>query len=264
MNIFLRELRANFKSLIIWSIIIFLLIWIAMVKFSAYASNPEMLAILDAMPKALMDAMNIYAFNLTTLSGFFGVMFIYFGLMGAIAAGMWGSNIIAKEERNKTIEFALSLPVSRARFVTAKALAALANSIALVLITWIASLIAMQSYNPASAVYRFLALEMMAMFAIELIFLSIGLLVACAMKRPKRTGSIVIGIILVLYYFSMISGLHEKLDFLKYLTPFKYFDAGTLLHQGGVDPVYWALSVVIILISLTGAYYAYNRRDLYI
>ncbi|HEY52176.1 MAG TPA: ABC transporter permease subunit [Caldilineae bacterium] len=264
MNIFLRELRANLKSLIIWSIIIFLLIWIAMVKFSAYASNPEMLAILDSMPKTLMDAMNMHAFNLTTLSGFFGVMFIYFGLMGAIAAGMWGSNIIAKEERNKTIEFALSLPVSRARFVTAKALAALANSIAFVLITWIASLIAMQSYNPDGAVYRFLALEMMAMFAIELIFLSIGLLVACAMKRPKRTGSIVIGIILVLYYFSMISGLHEKLDFLKYLTPFKYFDAGTLLHQGGVAPVYWALSVVIILISLTGAYYAYNRRDMYI
>ena len=51
------------------------------------------------------------AFNMTTLSGFYGIMFIYFGLMGAIAAAMWGSDIISKEERDKTVEFSLVLPV---------------------------------------------------------------------------------------------------------------------------------------------------------
>ena len=88
------------------------------------------------------------AFNLTTLSGFYGVMFIYFGLMGAIAAAMWGSDIISKEERDKTVEFSLVLPVSRSRVITAKALAALVNSIAFVLITWGASIVAVQRYIP--------------------------------------------------------------------------------------------------------------------
>ena len=264
MNIYLRELRANLKSLIIWSVIIILLVVIAMTKFSAYAENPEMLAILDSMPKALMDAFNMHAFNLTTLNGFLGVMFIYFGLMGALAAGMWGSGVIAKEERNKTVEFALSLPVSRTRWLTAKALAALTLSFLFVLVTWAVSIIAMQSYNPDSSVYAFLAREMIAMFAIELIFLAVGILVASISRRPKRTGAIVIAIILTLYYFSMIAGLDEKLDFLKYLTPFKYFDPAALLHEGRVDPVYWALTAGIVLVCLAGAYVAYNRRDLYI
>ena len=43
MSIFLRELRANVKSLVIWSVIIALFIMIAVAKFSAYDGNPEML-----------------------------------------------------------------------------------------------------------------------------------------------------------------------------------------------------------------------------
>ena len=163
MNIFIRELKANLKSLVIWCVITTLLILIAVAKFSAFANDPQMLKMLDSMPPALLDALSMRAFNLTTLSGFYGIMFIYFGLMGAIAAAMWGSDIISKEERDKTVEFSLVLPVSRSRVITAKALAALVNSIAFVLITWAVSLVAVRSYNPDQAFYNFLALEMQAM-----------------------------------------------------------------------------------------------------
>jgi len=202
MNIFLRELKANLKSLLIWSAIILLLIMIAVAKFSAFAGDPKMLAMLDSMPPALLDAVNMRAFNLTTLSGFYGIMFIYFGLMGAIAAAMWGSDVISKEERDKTVEFSLVLPVSRSRVVTAKALAALVNCFAFVLITWAVSLVAVRSYNPDRAFHDFLALEMQAMLAIELIFLAIGLLLGCAMKQYKLSGSTAVAIILVTYFMS--------------------------------------------------------------
>ena len=150
-------------------------------KYSAFAGDPEMLKMLDSMPPALLDALSMRGFNLTTISGFYGVMFIYFALMAAIAAAMWGSDIISKEERDKTVEFSLVLPVSRSRVVTAKALAALVNCIAFVLITWGVSLAAGRSYNPDQAFYNFLALEMQGMFVIELIFLAIGLLLGLSL-----------------------------------------------------------------------------------
>jgi len=264
MNIFVRELKANLKSLLIWSVILALLIMIAVAKFSAFAGDPQMLAILDSMPDVIMDAMNMRAFNLTTLSGFYGLMFIYFGLMGAIAAAMWGSDIISKEERDKTVEFSLVLPVSRSRVVTAKALAALVNCIAFVWITWAVSLVAVRSYNPNQAFYGFLALEMQAMLAIELIFLAIGLLLGCAMKQYKLAGSAAVGIILATYFMSIISALQQKLDFLKYLTPFRYFDAGELFRNGRMDNTYLLLSAGIIIASVSAAYWVYNKRDLYI
>lgn len=264
MNIFLRELKANFKSLLIWSVIVALMIMMAVAKFSAFAGDPEMLKMLDSMPPALLDALSMSAFNLTTLSGFYGVMFIYFGLMGAIAAAMWGSDIISKEERDRTVEFSLVLPVSRSRVVTAKALAALVNCIAFVLITWTVTLVAVRSYQPDQGFYDFLALEMQAMLALELIFLAIGLLLGCAMKQYKRSGSTAIAIILTTYFMSIISGMQEDLDFLKYFTPFKYFDAGELLRTGKMDGTYLVLSAAIIVVCVAAAYWMYNKRDLYI
>lgn len=264
MNIFLREVKANLKSLLIWSVIVTLLIMIAVGKFSAFAGNPEMLAMLDSMPPAMLDAMNMRAFNLTTLSGFYGLLFLYFGLLGAIAAAMWGSDIISKEERDKTVEFSLVLPVSRSRVVTAKALAALVNCMAFVLITWAVSLVAARSYNPDQAFFDFLALEMRAMFAIELVFLAIGLLLGCAMKQYKRSASSAVAIILVTYFMSMISNMQESLDFLKYFTPFRYFEAGELFRSGQMEGTYLLISMAIVVVSVAAAYWTYNRRDLYI
>ena len=264
MNIFLRELKANLKSLLIWSAIITLLIVMAAAKFSAFASDPAMLKMLDSMPPALLDALSMRGFNLTTLSGFYGIMFIYFALMGAIAAAMWGSDSISKEERDKTVEFSLVLPVSRSRVITAKALAALVNCIAFVLITWGMSYVATRSYKPDQSFQAFLALEMRALFVIELIFLAVGLLLGCAMKRFKRAGSTAIAIILTTYFMSVISVMHEKLDFLKYFTPFKYFDASELFRSGALSNTYLLISAAIVVLCTAAAYWVYNKRDLYI
>lgn len=264
MNIFFRELKANLKSLLIWCGVMILLIMIAVMKFSAFAGDPSMLAMLDAMPKAMVDAMSLRAFNLTTVSGLFGIMFLYFGLMGGIAAAMWGSDIISKEERDKTVEFSLVLPVSRSRVITFKALAGLVNCIAFVLITWAVSLLAVQKYNPDQAFNQFLALEMEAMFMIELLFLAIGMFLGCAMKQYKRSGSIAVAIILVTYFLSVMAGMDAKLDFLKYFTPFKYFDAGALFHTGKMDGGYLLITATIIVLCIAGAYWIYNKRDLYI
>lgn len=264
MNIFIREVKANLKSLLIWCVIMLLLIMIGTAKFSAFAGDPEMLKMLDSIPAPMLDALNMRAFNLTTLSGFFGIMFIYFGLMAAISAAMWGSDIISKEERDKTVEFSLVLPVSRSRVITAKALTALVNCVAFVLFTWGISLAAVRSYNPDQAFFDFLALEMQAMFCIELIFLAVGLLLGSAMKQYKLSGSTAVGIILVTYFLSIIASIQENLDFLKYLTPFKYFDAGELYRNGQLDNGYLLLSAAIIAACVAAAYWAYNKRDLYI
>jgi ABC-2 type transport system permease protein len=264
MNIFFRELRANLKSLLIWSGIIGLLIMMAAAKYSGFAGDPEMVKMLDSLPPAMMDAFNMRGFNLTTIAGFYGIMFVYFALMGAIAAAMWGGGTISKEERDKTVEFSLVLPVSRSRVVTAKALAALVNCIAFVLITWAISLIATRTYNPDQAFYDFLALEMAAMFVIELIFLAIGLLLGCAMKQYKLSGSTAVAIILATYFASILSSLDQSMDFLKYFTPFKYFDARELFRTGAMDGSYLLLSAAIIVVCVVVAYLAYNKRDLYI
>jgi len=264
MNIFVRELKANLRSLIVWGVIVILFVTVGVGKFSAYYNNPEMLAILDAFPPAMMAAFNLQAFNLTTLNGFFGVMFTYFALLLSIAAAMWGSDIISKEERDKTVEFSLTLPVTRSRVVTAKALAALVNCLALLLITWGVSIVSATQYQPDSAFYSFLRLCMLALFITQLIFLAVGILLGCAMKRYKRASAVAVALLLGTYFLSVISALNKNLGFLKYFSPFKYFDAGVLLRESRIDLTFVGLSLAIVLVSMVGAYLTYARRDLYI
>jgi ABC-2 type transport system permease protein len=63
---------------------------------------------------------------------------------------------------------------------------------------------------------------------------------------------------------SVFSAMQKDLDFLKYFTPFKYFDAAEFLRQGSLNGGYVLLSATIIAVFVVAAYWVYNKRDLYI
>jgi ABC-2 type transport system permease protein len=263
-NIFFRELRANFKSLLIWSGIIVLFSTVGFTKFSAFYGNPELLKILDSMPPAMISALNMNAFNLTTVTGFFGIMVMYYSLILCISAAMWGSDIISKEERDRTVEFSLTLPVTRSKLVTAKTAAMVVNCIVLLLVTWGITLALAQNYQPDTEFYRFLSITMLAFLIMQMIFLALGIFLGCAMKKHKRAGSLAVSLMLASYIANVVSGMSKDYEFLKYFSPFKYFDAAKLLRDSQLDITYVLLSVAIIVVLLAGSYLTYAKRDLYI
>jgi ABC-2 type transport system permease protein len=134
----------------------------------------------------------------------------------------------------------------------------------LLLITWAASLASAVPYQPDSEFYKFLSLCMLALVITQLTFLAVGIFLGCAMKRYKRASSVAVSLLLGTYFLSVISGLNKNLDFLKYFSPFKYFDAGVLLRESRIDLTFVGLSLAIIALSMVGAYLTYTRRDLYI
>jgi ABC-2 type transport system permease protein len=105
---------------------------------------------------------------------------------------------------------------------------------------------------------------MKAVFVLQLIFLALGIFLGCAMKHYKRASSIAVSLLLGTFFLSILSGLSEDLDFLKYFTPFKYFNPATMLHESRIDINFVWLSVGIIAVLIVGAYVTYSRRDLYI
>ena len=262
MNIFLRELRANLKSLLIWSGIAILFTTVGFSKFSAFYENPELLAIMDTIPPAMLAALDMQAFNLTSVSGFYGVMFGYFSLLLSIAAVMWGSDIISKEERQKTVEFSLTLPVTRSRLVTAKAAAALLNCLVLLLVTLGVVAVSAGNYQPDADFFHFVALSLPAFFLNQLVFLSVGIFLGCALRQHKKAGSTAVSILLVCYFASMIMGMSEKLLFLRYLTPFKYFVAVLMMRESRLEVRFVLLSLVISAIAMLAAHFTYAKRDL--
>jgi ABC-2 type transport system permease protein len=261
MNIFARELKANRKALIIWSVSMFLLVLSGMAKYTAYSSGATS-DVFSKMPYSLKALLGIGPFDVTTMSGFFAFLFPYLEITAAIHAVLLGSGIIAKEERDKTTEFLMVKPVSRVAIITSKFLAALVNVVIINIVTLISSIYLAAAYNNGKNISGEVETFLLSMFIVQLIFLSLGALLAAILKNAKASGSLAAGILFGCYVISKITDLTDRVNFLNVLSPFKYFSYQNIVNGNGLS-----LSIVILCILLVSAftistYFFYNKRDL--
>lgn len=262
MNIFKRELRSNLKAFLIWAGIIFAFMIIEMAGFASYYNNPEMLALFDDMEPWMLEIFQFSGVDLTTLIGFLSVLSSYVFLMLGIHAVLLGSSIISKEERDKTAEYLFTLPITRTKVLIYKISAALFMSFLILLITMISITIGSIPYNINAEFFEFLGLLSISVFFVQLIFLSIGMVLAAVIKRYKKSGSYAVSVLLFTYVLSILSMLSDKLDFLKYFSPFRYFTIKYIVANNSFEIEYIIISIVIIVLCFGGTLYFYPKRDL--
>ncbi|MGB4441164.1 MAG: ABC transporter permease subunit [Coriobacteriia bacterium] len=263
MNVFLREMKAHRWGLVFWSLGMVMMIYSGMAKYGAYESAGQSVAvILDQIPGTVQAVFGMTGFDLTTAAGFYGMLFLYLAVMGAVHASLLGAHLIAKEERDHTSEFLYAKPASRSAVLTGKLLAGLANLIIFNLVTTASSFYFVDYFNKDAPFGSDIVLMMIGLFFLQVIFFAIGAAVAGTSHKPKsaasRATSIMFGTFLLFY----VVNLNEDLEFLKYFTPFKYFEAGALMTDGALDPVFVGLSVAIVAAAIVGAYRFYSARDL--
>lgn len=261
MNIFLRELKANRKALIIWSICMFLLVLSGMGKYTAYSSGANN-EVFDKMPHTMKAILGIGSFDVTTIGGFFAFLFPYLAIATAIHAVLLGSGIIAKEERDKTTEFLMVKPVSRTTVITSKLLAALINIVIINLVTLFSSIVMVSAYNKGKDITVEIVVFLLSMFIIQLIFLSLGALLSGFMRNPKSSGSLATGILLGTYVISKITDLTDRVNFLNVLSPFKYFSYQDIVNGNGLSFGIVILSILLAAVFSALTYFFYLKRDL--
>ena len=263
MNIFRREMKALRWGLVFWALGIIFMVGAGMAKYAAYESAGQSVEdVMAAVPKTVQVIFGFSGFDLTTASGFYGVLFLYIGVMAAVHASLLGSNLISKEERDRTSEFLFAKPIPRSTAVTGKLLAGLVNVIILNAVTTVSSLYLVGYFNNGESVSGDIMLMMVGLFLMQLIFFSIGAVVAGIVRKPKSAPSIATSIMFLTFLISYLVNLNEHVDILKYLSPFKYFDAAVLMADGRLDPGYVALSLAIVVLAVAGTYRFYSARDL--
>lgn len=263
MNIYLREMKAHRTGLIWWCIGMAGLVASGMAKYDAYqAAGVSVQEMMAGIPKAVLTVFGMTGFDLTKASGFYGVLFLYIGLMAAIHAALLGSHLISKEERDRTSEFLYAKPVSRNRALTSKLLAGLTMLVIFNLATLLSSFYFVDLYGQGESVGADIRILMVGLFLMQLIFFTIGTAVAGVIRKPKAAPSIAMSIMFTAFLISYLVNMSENLEFLKYLSPFKYYDAAVLMTDGRLNPVYVALSVGIVALAVLGTYRFYSARDL--
>ena len=264
MNIVKRELRSNLKAIIIWSLAMAFLVFVWMIEYESFAGNSAIDDFMVAMPQGLLSALGMQDFTLGSLNGFVGSIALYLYLLLGLQAVLLGSSIISKEERDKTAEYLFALPISRRKVIVSKTISAIINLVILNMVSLGAMILTTMTYDKEENFYQFLALMFISLFIIQMIFLSIGMFASSINKRYKKSGNIAVGIVMITFLISSLINMVDRVDFLKYLTPFKYFDVSYILKEMRFEPIYIVISILLIVVGIGGTLIFYPKRDLYI
>lgn len=262
MNIILRELKARRKSIFFWSIAMFLMVAAGMNKFSGFEKSGQGAEVFKAFPKGLAAAFGLGRVDLDSAIGWFAMLFMYLIVLSAIHASLLGAGILAEEEQDKTAEFLYSKPISRGTVITRKLLAALTLVFILNIVTLVSSITLVEAFNKGASANKKIFLMMIGMFVVQIIFMVIGTTAAAIARKPKYAAPAASGIMFATFFLSLWLDITEKLPNLKYLTPFKYFDAKAIAKKAGLDPVFIAISLFIIGGMVVATYVLFEKRDL--
>ena len=262
MNIFIKELKANRKALIIWSVCMILLVVSGMGKYTAYSSGGASTEVFDKLPHTMKVLLGLGNFEVTKISGFYAFLFPYIQITVAIHAVLLGSGIIAKEERDKTTEFLIAKPISRKAIITAKLLAALLNVVIINIVSLLSSIAIVSSFNASEDITGEIILLHVSMFLVQLIYLSLGTVLAAFMRKSKKSGAIATNILIIGFVISKVTDLVEELKALNIFAPFNYFNLERLVKNNEMSMVITILSIMLIAGFSVLTYYFYQRRDM--
>lgn len=261
---FKRELKINLKSFIIWTSI---LIGLFLIVFLIYPSiiNSANMEMIDEMMKIFPEEM-LKAFNMdiSTIDSAFGWLktegFVFVLLITGVYSGILGSNILLKEESDKTIEYLNSVPVTRKNIVLNKILCGLFYIILMIVIIGIFNFIGL-SLSGEFDRKSYILLSITPLFSSIVIF-AICLFLSTFTHKTKKTLGISLGIVFVSYFLNVISEIGESTEFLKYISIFTLADIRNVILNVSINPILVVLAICITVIFMILTMIRYEKKEL--
>ncbi|MBE6638781.1 MAG: ABC transporter permease [Ruminococcaceae bacterium] len=260
MTIFLHELKRNKLSLILWSAIVSFMLGICILIYPDMSSQMGQISDMFANMGSFTDAFGMDQVNFGEFSGYFAIECgNVLGMGGAFFAAILGISALSKEERDKTGEFLLTHPISRYQIISEKLFSVITQITLLNLIVLIVSILCILIIGEAAS-YKTLLLLFLSYYLLQLEIACITFGISAFL----RGSSLGIGLALAtgFYFLNIISNLTEKVEFLKFITPFAYADGAQITSTQSLAVKYFIPGCIYAIIGVAAAYYQYPKKDI--
>lgn len=263
MNIYRHEIRTLLKSVITWSLSLVALIGIFMAMFPSFAKDAALMQeMMQKFPKELLIAFGMTDMDMSSILGFYALIFLFCQLCLAVQAANYGFSMVSIEERELTADFLLAKPVKRTTILTAKLLAALSGLTITNLAVWVASFVFITMFNTGLEYnQKSLVLLLLSIILFQLFFLSVGLVISLLVKRVRSVTPYAMALAFGMYILDAFTSMIGDAN-LEVISPFKHFDANYIVNNTAYDLPLVSISVVITLISIAVSYLLYQKRNI--
>lgn len=263
MNVFRYELRAARVTTAIWIVAIIGLTSLYLSIYPAFSKDADQLIkTLQHLPAAVHHIMGMGGdLRMFSFFGFFGNIFPFVTLIGAIQAAVVGLTLLSKEPASNTTDFLLSKPRSRVSIYLQK----LSTGILLLILTEI--VVTISTYGLAKAfgsgdidLTQYL-LFWGAFALIQFFFFTLGLLVSQIARKLKTVAPFAIGMsfgFFLLALFGMIVGD----DTVRWMTPFRFIDYTKIVTDSSYDLSHLLYGTALIIVFGVVSFVMYTRKDI--
>ena len=261
---FERELKINFKSFLIW---LLLLLGIFTIGFLIYPSiissdNIKMMdEMMEVFPEEMLKAFNMDISSINTVYGWIkSEGFVFVLLIIGCYSGIIGSNILLKEENDKTIEYLNSLPVTRNHILINKVIIGLIYIILMIMILSIFNFIGL-SLSGDFDKKQYILLSITPLFSSVVIYF-ICLFLSTFTHKTKKTIGLSLGIVLVSYVLQILSTMANSTEFLKYFSVFTLADIRNVITDVSLNPIIILIAIILSITFFVLTIIHYNKKEL--
>lgn len=263
MNIFAREARMNFRSSLSYLIAACLISSLMMSFYSLLEADLKgFVDVLDNFPAPMKAIMGIRVDLFTSPIGYYSFVFTFISILFAIQSIGLGAGIFSKEIREKTADFLMTKPVSRASIFAQK----IAASVSLLLISEIlySGLIGTIIYLFAQSKFDFGLYTQISLSYIILqqTFLFIGAAISQILPKIKAVLPVAVGIGSFFYAISAFAVTSDD-DKLRFLTPFQYNRPDSIIFSGKLEIKFIVSAMIVILICTVFALLRFIKKDIH-
>jgi len=261
---FKREMKVNLKSFIIW---LSLLVGLYLLVYLIYPSiiNGDNMQMLNEMmkmfPEEILKAFNM---DISSMDSAYGWLksegFVFVLLIVGCYAGILGSNILLKEESDKTIEYLNTLPITRKDIVYSKVSSGLIYIISMIIILAIFNFIGL-SLSGTFDKKQYILLSITPIFP-SLVIYFICMFLSTFTHKTKKVLGLSLGLVIISYILQTISTISETIEFLKYLSVFTLADIRNVIINNSINPIMIIITICICTIFFKLTLNHYNQKEL--
>ena len=260
-TIFRKELKRTRFGLVIWSSIVGILALFAMLEYPVVSQYTEVIGdALAVIPRIGQLIFGVYNVNLNEPIGYYIVMYYWTGLVVFTHSIYTGASIIAKESRDKTVEFTFTKPYKRRVIVWAKIYTALVNIAAIGIVAIIMSIAGMIAITDNPAVYIQIIISGFGMLFTQCVLMSLGLLCSAIFKTYKSSVKAA-AVILLASYCLMFFIQYVDMPSLNFLSPLTYFSVSDVV-ENGFGILYIVIFVGLISICALCTQKIYSQKEM--
>lgn len=261
-TLFFANLKVHRTLFVIINLVLLMYTSIMIYIFDPSGIN-AMIEMLQMFPEGIMKAMGFdtFATTLTTHMGsyLYGFIFIVFPM---IFVTVVANSLVARHVDRGSMVYLLSTPNSRINIALTQGISLLVMLVGIFVIQSMLGILFSDLFHQGLLdVKPYLQLNLITLLVFFFVS-AISFLASCVFDDSGRSLSVGVGVPILFFLFKMLYGVSEKLEFLRYLTPYTLMDMKSILETEGY--VLWVsgglLTASLILFGL--AIFIFHKRSL--